>query len=158
MSGARYTVNMVHIGVDEDGFSEAFNKILSEGVDAMAEEIEWRWRQKASSTLKTSREEYLKGISVEVHNGTIQCNLDGWLPVAVETGCEQFDMKPGLLAGRIFRNIPMNKPFTHFKRLSTFSKGWNFPGLQARGILKQVEDELEEITEKSLDHLFRTTI
>src|SRR5688500_13749318 len=71
--------------------------MFEEGMDKLAEEMEWVWRQKAAATLKTSKDEYLKNLTVTNDKESITFSLEGFLPTAVETGTEGFDLKPGFL-------------------------------------------------------------
>lgn len=155
MSDARLHVYMT-VHEESPTLSEDLEEIVQEGLDELMEEIEWSWRQKAAMTLDTSREEYLKGISVERTGDEIQVTLDGWLPVAVETGCEPFAMKPGLLGSALFRVIPMGKPKASkgFATVSINSTGWWHPGIQARSIATQVEDEMESLFDKVFANKF----
>jgi len=71
--------------------------------DALAE-----WEHLAKATLGDSAEGYIEAMRVEDDGeGSVNMMLDGALPNMQEKGSPAFDMKPGLLAGREYRVIPI---------------------------------------------------
>lgn len=129
---------------------------IDAGMEVLAEEIEWQWRKKAAETLEATRDEYLSSLSVDRYGNEIQVQLNGEMATAVETGSEPFDLKPGFLGGALYRIIPIapgyprhNPRSNEARRFRTVSRNsppdsWWHPGIQARNIGQQVQDELKE--------------
>lgn len=58
-------------------------------------------KQKVNTTLKATRGIYLKNLRIETINDfTKEIILSGWLPNAVESGADTFDMKPGFMKAK----------------------------------------------------------
>lgn len=150
-------------GIDWDNLQEKFEAAVEEGVEEWAEEIEWSWRAKAASTLTQSRESYLKAISVERVGATeiVSTLTSGdsqkWnLPRAIEFGSDSYDLKKGFLQGRQYRVIPMGYPtINRFRTVSQFSSGWQHPGFEPRGLLEEVQEEMEG---GKIDEIFGRTM
>jgi len=134
-------------GLDFYKIQNAFEDVFHEGLDKVAVRLEELWREKAKSTLNTSKDAYLAGISVERVGDEIDFSLNGALAVAVESGSDGFDMKPGILKNKPFVNVPINDGSGNpiFRRMSKRSTGWNHPGIRARNLTEQVEKEATPI-------------
>jgi hypothetical protein len=144
MSNARLYVQMDVEGFDMPGVFDAIEEGIEEGFQRLAEAIEWEWRQKAAQTLRTSREEYLRGLSVDVQGTEITVRVTGALAVAVESGSEPFDMKDGFLRGALSRTIPMESPL-RFRQAPAKTAVWWHPGIQARAIGDQVQSDMDRL-------------
>lgn len=71
------------------------------------------WIKVARSNLRTSKNEYIRGIQEPKIKGKIgSVGLEGWLPNALETGHKPFDMKPGFLRSPGAKGSKGNKYFT----------------------------------------------
>ena len=127
---------------------------ISAGLQEFRAALELSWREKVQQNLKTTSDEYLRNLSFSVKKDSVEATLTGWLPVALETGAERFDMKPGLLKGRQSRIIPMADG--EFRTVSQFSPrdSWWHPGFQARGFGEQVKQEAPAIAEKIFKPIF----
>ena len=115
------------------------------------------WKTLAGQKLKSSRNAYIKGINVGTDSKLeATLTLTGFLPNAVELGYKGYDMKPGLLAGRTSRVIPLNvnryidmkKPKV-FATVSTGSHpdswihpGWKRPANLAEQVLKEMDTNI----------------
>lgn len=61
-------------------------------------------KQKANTTLKATRGIYLKNLRIEtIDDLTKEIILSGWLPNAIESGANTFDMKPGFMKAKNVR-------------------------------------------------------
>ncbi len=70
------------------------------------------WIKVARATLRTSRDEYIRGIQAPVMEGkNVVIRLSGWLPNALEQGLSSFDMKPGFMGSSKAKGL-QNKYFT----------------------------------------------
>jgi len=141
-------VNFIQVSVEFqdvhwDAVDDAYSKAVEDSFQKLAEEIEWKWRQKASIQLHTSRQQYLDGLHVDYSHNEITASLTGWLPVAVEQGTQGFDMTKGLLGGALHRTIGIEKAKSGhlFNEVGQGSTWWH-PGILARRIHKQVEREV----------------
>lgn len=140
------TLTMVAQPPEWDSVLKAFEASIEKGLDALQNRIEDTWHAKAAMTLKTSLEAYQKGIKVTRSSDGVSVTLEGWLPVAVETGVQRFDMKSGLLAGRSTRVIGFDKSSDKgFRTVSPQSTKWWHPGIQARAIYSQVKNEMDQL-------------
>jgi hypothetical protein len=71
------------------------------------------WVKIARSNLKTSKQEYIRGIQApEIKGKVATLQLEGWLPNALESGLKAFDMKPGFLRSPNAKGAQGNKYFT----------------------------------------------
>lgn len=58
-------------------------------------------KQKVNTTLKATRGIYLKNLRIEtIDDLTKEIILSGWLPNAIESGANTFDMKPGFMKAK----------------------------------------------------------
>lgn len=58
-------------------------------------------KQKVNTTLKNTRGIYLKNLRIEtIDDLTKEIILSGWLPNAIESGANTFDMKPGFMTAK----------------------------------------------------------
>lgn len=58
-------------------------------------------KQKVNTTLKATRGIYLKNLRIEtIDDLTKEIILSGWLPNALESGADTFDMKPGFMKAK----------------------------------------------------------
>lgn len=142
------------LGPNGQALNNAVDKAVSEGLDNLVNELETRWLRHAEMKLNTSIQDYMEGVSVAKTKDGAEITIKGWLPVALETGAPGFDMKPGLLAGRDFRVIPMHDG--EFRTVSKNSppESWKHPGLEARNIHEAVEAEADDIIQKSFGSAF----
>lgn len=61
-------------------------------------------KQKVNTTLKATRGIYLKNLRIEtIDDPTKEIILSGWLPNAIESGADTFDMKPGFMKAKNVR-------------------------------------------------------
>lgn len=61
-------------------------------------------KQKVNTTLKSTRGIYLKNLRIEtIDDFTKEIILSGWLPNAIESGADTFDMKPGFMKAKNVR-------------------------------------------------------
>lgn len=141
-------IQMDVVGANFDKITSELEQAIEEGWAEVAKEIEKIWQEKAAQELNTSREDYLRGLSVEHLGGDlIQASLTGFLPVAIEDGHQGYDMKKGMLGSGIRRVIPIGKRkggAINFRSMTSSSDGWWHPGFQAKQIHKQVQDEVSE--------------
>ena len=119
------------------------------------------WKSEAGRRLKSSRLAYQNSIewSADIHDRvsiglTSGTDRENKLANAVETGFAKFDMKPGLLAGRDYRVIPLNvnrnivfRNPKVFRVVSTKSpsNSWIHPGFDGVDIADTVVDQLNEV-------------
>jgi hypothetical protein len=93
---------MVPITIDFSQFIQAFNipetevkQLVGNVMGELTVKFAEFWKKEASS-LKSSREQYQKAISTEkIDDYNYFVKLNGWLPNAVESGLDGFDMKSG---------------------------------------------------------------
>lgn len=153
---ANLTFSMEVTSPDWDKIEEELNQKINEGMQDFADKIEATWRDKAAQTLKTTKDQYLKRLSVEKIDNGVEVTLSGTLPVNIETGCAPFDMKPKLLGNAISKIIPLGAkkeqgiPATSFAivRKSSPQSSWWHPGFQAIKIGEQIQEEVPEITKE----------
>ena len=128
-----------------------FEKEAAQALIEFKQEIEQAYQEKAQAQLNTTRDRYLESLSFAIVDDGVEVSMSGWLPTAVEEGWDTFDMKPGLLAGRMSRVIRLRNG--NFRTVSVNSRpgSWWSPGQQARPISAQVEGEVERISERTID-------
>ena len=141
---------MVHMdikGIDMRALESAFDNVFDTGMDEIEKELDKVWRDKVGIMLHSSKQEYLDNLKVSRVGDEIQFVVTGELPVAVENGSTAFDMREGLLAGRLSRIIPLNSKTgtPTFRNVSQKSTGWKHPGITARNISEEVLKEAEGI-------------
>jgi len=125
-----------------------------QGSAALAKEVERVWREKAQSVLDSSLTEYMDGLIVRADVDGVEATLSGWLPVALESGAQRFDMKPGLLKNRTSRVIPMHDgEFRTVSKTSPPSSWWH-PGFEAYDIHEEVFKETEDMIAKAYTPAF----
>ncbi len=128
----------------EKEIKEALEKIKNETVNA--------YQSQASGALSAeTAPKYTSGVTVvSTEEGVIEATIGGWLPTVLEEGCEAFDMKPGLLAGRPSRVIRLRNG--NFRTVSVRSKpdSWIHPGLKSL----KLGDKVKAMIEKLGDDLF----
>ena len=124
-------------------------KELKRGMREYRDEIEQEWRLMVYQTTNTTTDAYLAGLTVEIQGGdTVVASVDGWLPIALETGVPRFDMKPGLLKGRISRVIRLANGNFRTVSINSPKDSWWHPGIQARDIASKIEREAPKIMEE----------
>lgn len=128
---------------DVDDLADEAEQIVRDHMAELKTKIETSWREKAQSTLNTSRDKYLNGLTVEQDGDKIVCTIEGWLPVAVEQGVERFDMKQNLSGSRIVPLMGKDGGDRRFRTMKQGGQGWWHPGIQAKKIHEQVASELE---------------
>jgi hypothetical protein len=73
------------------------------------------WIKVARANLRTSRDEYIRGIQApEMDGKNVVIRLSGWLPNSLEQGLSSFDMKPGFMGSpnvKGLQNKYFNVPF-----------------------------------------------
>ena len=149
---ARLIIEMDIQGANWDALADAFEEQVEAGMKTLASEIDSAWRAKANEQLHTSLKQYLDGLKIEANGLEITAELTGFLAVAIETGQDAYDMKPGLLGGAIARVVPIGKrggkPI-NYVTLRPDSKGWKHPGFVAKNIADQVQTVVsEDLTQK----------
>jgi len=150
----QYTIEVT--GPNGQAVRHAVQGAIYEGLKELRNEVEMTWNRYAQMAFDTSAKEYMAGVSVKVNSQAdgIQIDIQGWLPVALETGAPRFDMKPGLLKGRDFRVIPMHDG--EFRTVSKTSPkdSWWHPGFQGRRIHEQIEWESSDMLERAFGPAF----
>ena len=142
---------------------QVLQQTINTAMDKLAKEVEKVWHEKAAQELSSTLTPYIKGLKIERDGETITGTLTGWMPVALETGKQPYDLKPGFLqqskpgkttTGAQYRIIPMGQDHGNlrFRTVSTQSEktDWWHPGFQARALHKQVEDEAEKIIAQAI--------
>jgi len=130
-------------------------KDFDQEVDAMMQEfsaeLERQWTDMAKVSMASSADRYMEGVSFNVRGDNVDVTIEGWLPVALESGSDAFDMKPGHLKTRSLRVIRLEKT-GEFRTMSTRSAPWSWwhPGIQARSIANRMESEVDNIIEKTV--------
>jgi len=132
--------------------NEDFNREAQKAIRAYRAEIEKVWKAEAKKKIKSdpAQKKYLAGVSFVATKDGVDVNISGWMPVALEEGAGAFDMKPGLLAGRQYRDIRLESG--HIRRVSVMSppKSWRHPGIEARKIGQEVRKQEPEIHKKTV--------
>lgn len=157
MADAKLIINLNLIGIDEAALLSSVEDDIKQGMEKLAEDVEWAWRKKAAEVLHTSRQEYLDGLRVDHNDGDIQVSLSGWLPVALETGFPSFDMHSTLLAdGSASKVIPIRTPdgVPIFRTISVGSPGWIHPGFDKRGIGEDIQEDLPGMIDEAFKNVF----
>jgi hypothetical protein len=123
---------------------EEFERVINEGLEILAEEIEWEIRRKAAGELNESRQAYLDGLSVLYTGGKIEVVVDGGLAVAVESGSKPHDISAG---SRFQKTVWFKPPNRHFRNVSgkptVTGKNWIHPGIKAHDFIGKVADDVE---------------
>ena len=113
---------MVPINIDISSLIEEFsldeNQTLMIGttiIDRVAQEYSYRWKNLIDKELKSSRNEYLRGIFIERVNPTEiifgLSNGESSLPLSIEEGHGPWDEKPFLLGSLKAKRTKDGKPF-----------------------------------------------
>lgn len=113
---------MIPINIDISSLIEEFsldeNQTLMIGttiIDRVAQEYSYRWKNLIDKELKSSRNEYLRGIFIERVNPTEiifgLSNRESSLPLSIEEGHEPWDEKPFLLGSLKAKRTKDGKPF-----------------------------------------------
>lgn len=141
---------MLNIGIsavmresDVDDLADEVEQLVLNHMAELSTKIESTWRSKAESTLNTSKEKYLGGLTVEHSGDKVTAIITGWLPVGVEMGIDRFDMKSKLIGSRIVPLMGADGGDRRFRTMKAGGQGWWHPGIQARKIHEQVASELE---------------
>lgn len=115
----------------------------------LAAYVEQSFVTKAKEYLNTTAEAYAEGVRVNKQDTRIEVSLEGTLPNMLEHGTDRFDMKPGLLKGRLHRVIPMHDGgFRTVKRDSPPMSWWH-PGFEAINLADLVREEVEPVAEEA---------
>lgn len=123
---------------------------FKEGLDKLRDLVESQWLMKAGQELDTTFKDYSDAIKVRKLSNGLELSLKGWLPVALETGCPRFDMKPGLLGNRYSRVIPIHDgPIFRTVSVNSPPNSWWHPGLQARDFYGKMEKDADQLLERS---------
>lgn len=113
---------MIPINIDISSLIEEFsldeNQTLMIGttiIDRVAQEYSYRWKNLIDKELKSSRNEYLRGIFIERVNPTEiifgLSNRESSLPLSIEEGHGPWDEKPFLLGSLKAKRMKDGKPF-----------------------------------------------
>ncbi len=134
--------------------SKAVESAVEEGLGRLRSMVQGRWETQARSKLDSSVEQYLAGLVVEQQSNGVKATIKGWLPVALEAGAPSFDMKPGLLAGRQSRVIPM-----HDGEFRTVSKNspehsWWHPGFTPYAIHEDIQADADDMVQRAFGPAF----
>ena len=142
-------------GMDVDQVEEALEDIIYEGMDELAEELEWEVRTMAAKELGDTKQVYMDSLSVDVYDDSFQFELDHPLAVAVEGGSDPFNMIPGFLQGRKSRVLRLTGRFDKHKQpagpryrtvpYSKYKPPWRHPGIKARGFITKVTNDVEDV-------------
>lgn len=98
----------------------------------------------------TTVEKYLAGVTVTKDGDNVNIEVAPGFPSMLEEGCEKFDMKPGLLAGRAWRNIRMENGMIRRVSLNSRPDSWWHPGIERRRILEIVKEEEDAIRDRTV--------
>lgn len=135
----------IFLKANVDKLAAAIERGTRASLDRLSNAIENLWRVKAQEELKNTSDVYMKGVKVRVDNGAIRIDLEGWLPVALETGAEKFDLKPGFLGNRQSRVIPFGNNVYRTVSQTSPKDSWWHPGLGARAIREKVVTALTRV-------------
>jgi hypothetical protein len=124
------------------------------GLNAFRDEVEKAFMAKAQVKLSSTFDEFKDGVRVAIAGDGVEIHVEGWLPVALETGHERFDMKPGLLDGRDYRVIPMHDGEFRTVSKNSPSESWWHPGFEPRNIHKDIEDDVDGMLKRSFTPAF----
>lgn len=158
---SRMIIEMEVLGLDTKALEQEIKEKIESGMDELLEEIEWTWRMKASSELNTSKQAYLDGLNFEKNGTDIDINISGGLAVAIESGSEKFNLKPGFLKngkmGGLYNTIPIM--INGVQQYRTVRPGqqktpWDHPGIQARSFGDKVKVEMDDMVDKVFSKLF----
>ena len=129
-------------------------------LDKFAKLIETEWMSKAALVIHTTLKEYKEGASVKPVSDGVELTLEGWLPVALETGGEPYDMKPGLLGNRESRVIPIAKDPGQFRTVSKHSPpdSWWHPGFEGLEIHKELEADADKLLQEAFGNYDRVKV
>lgn len=83
---------------------EEFDYLIT---DELQKEALSKWAELANEALNTTAENYIDGLSSTRDDKKVDIILEGALPVMQEKGAVPFDMKPGLLKGKDYVNVPI---------------------------------------------------
>lgn len=96
----KVSIEAEKLGKSLDNLSKELEQALYNAVDELAFAAKDRAIQLAQSKLKTTREDYINGLTLEKIDENIWLlSLQGDLPNAVEDGWPSFDQKSGLING-----------------------------------------------------------
>lgn len=151
---AKVTYQLKVKGPSASQIGSSFDAAYAEGMRNFKTEITRIWNEKAAASLDTTTQAYMSGLSVQVVSDGVEATLSGWLPVALETGAQRFDMKPGLLRDRQSRVIKMHDG--EFRTVSQMSPAhsWWHPGFKPKSIHEEVFAETEAAAEKAFTAAF----
>lgn len=159
----RFHVEMKVTPPDWDKFEEEMEKEIDQGLQQFTDRIEEIWRDKAEKMLKTTKNEYLKGLQVEKTSEGASATLSGFLPVALEKGTPSWDMKKTHLGDALFKIIPIgakkseNIPPKDFAIMSQNSplNSWIHPGFKGINIGEEIKSEVPEIVDEIFGPLLK---
>lgn len=127
-----------------DRLASAVSEAIMDGMEELAEEIEWEIRRRASGELNESRSAYLDGLSVLESGGKISVVLDGGLAVAIEQGSKPHDTSQG---SRFQKTIWYKPAPRHFRFVSgkptVTGKNWIHPGIKPHDFIGKVAEDVE---------------
>lgn len=148
--GPRYGPGPTKSQKEIEALRQEFELDAAKALEKFRSEIKKRWRQITKSSIKTqtARKKYEDGVSFNPTEDGVEVKISGWFPNAMETGAGRFDMKPGLLAGRPWRDIPLENGPIRRVSVNSPSSSWWHPGLKPRKIKDKVIQEVPEIKQK----------
>ena len=149
-----------------DAIDADFQSRIDEGMELMAEEVEWSFRMYASKELNSSKDAYLKALNVTAVDRTVVVEFSGsndrnnGLANAVEFGSQRFDLKPGFLRNgeKRYAMVPI-KPkgvLVGHRRLASLDEpGWIHPGIKPRNLRDKVMADVDDhIASEVFDRVF----
>lgn len=160
---------MVHIVITEWKITESsFNRLqkqidtrIKRGMKKFRKEIDTLWHKRAQDHMDTEGsgyKAYNTGLQITNDAEGVKVELVGWLPVHLETGFPPFDMKPGILKGRPYVDVPLEKKGI-VRRMSQKSPphSWWHPGWMGMKTVEHAQRDMESMVEKSFGGMFDRT-
>ena len=159
----------LEVDIPDDFLStEEFSRRLPEAMLEIARRGVDFWRSEAGRRLRSSRDKYMDALYVDYGGGDIAIRLGSGLPedklvLALEMGAPMYDMKPGLLAQRGRRVIPLSPGggATIYRTVSDDSPSELFihPGWPGLFLHETVMEELEnniipEVIQELVEDMF----
>ena len=101
------------ITLERKGMLPDLQRLMPVAVSGAALLARAEWIKVARNNLRTSKDEYIRGIQQpKIIGDKVVITLEGWLPNAIEQGRTAFDMKPGFLGSSKARGSAGNTYFT----------------------------------------------
>jgi len=112
----------------------------------------WQQAVMRSSISARAKHRYSKAI-VPYHGMRVGATVRDRIAILLEEGWKPFDMKPGLLAGRFSRVVPLRiQGQTKFRTVSRNSppSSWQHPGYRGAGVVPEVRAMVGRIVKEAL--------